>query len=181
MIMDSIANRYASALLTLAIEEKQVFEYQEQMRLIKAVFVDNDELLPFLDHCNIHQVEKKSFLDKLLKNSINVNILNFMKLLIDKNRCKSIIEICNEFKSLCNDYLDVKEGIIYSTKALTPKEILEITNTINKKMNARVELSNQIDSSLLGGFKVVVKDTIFDHSIINKLQSMKYELLDGKR
>jgi F0F1-type ATP synthase delta subunit len=34
---------------------------------------------------------------------------------------------------------------------------------------------------LIGGFKVMVGDTVFDSSIKSKLNSLKYELLDGKR
>ena len=48
------------------------------------------------------------------------------------------------------------------------------------KLNNKVELSNSIDPSLIGGIKIVVNDTVFDNSVSNRLRALKQELINGK-
>ena len=41
----------------------------------------------------------------------------------------------------------------------------------------KVELKNQIDESLIGGVKIVIKDRVYDSSIKYKLEQLKSSLI----
>ena len=45
--MDTIASRYANALLELAIENNKVVEYQNQMKFVYSVIKENPNLVDF--------------------------------------------------------------------------------------------------------------------------------------
>ena len=47
-------------------------------------------------------------------------------------------------------------------------------------MKRKVELTNSIDPSIIGGIKIVINDTVFDNSVTNRLKSLKQELINGK-
>ena len=83
----------------------------------------------------------------------------------------------------CGKIIEVPEGIkfkyIRDKKFCNSSCSAKYNNSI-RKLNKKVELSNVIDTSLMGGIKVVVNDTVFDNSIANKVQSLKQELLNGK-
>ena len=106
--------------------------------------------------------------------------MHFIFLIIDKKRINYLDKICVEFNSECNEYRNIFEGTIYSVERLNEKQIKEIEESIALKLNKKVELSNVLDSSLIGGIKIVVNDTVFDNSIVNRLQSLKQELINGK-
>ena len=56
------------------------------------------------------------------------------------------------------------------------KEIERIETAIAKKIGQKVELTNKIDESLIGGFKVAINDFVFDYSLKNKLELLKNNL-----
>jgi F-type H+-transporting ATPase subunit delta len=64
---------------------------------------------------------------------------------------------------------------------LTPDELKAISAAVEKASNVQVELVNELDPALLGGVRVVVGATVYDSSIKSKIDSLKYELLEGKR
>ena len=80
---------------------------------------------------------------------------------------------------MCNHYLHIKEGIIYSTEILSHEQIKKVEDKLSKIINAKVELTNQIDEKLIGGIKVIVDEKVFDGSIKNKLEKLKSTLISG--
>ena len=107
-------------------------------------------------------------------------ILNFLKLLVDKSRFNLSIDIFKEFNSLANDYRGIKEGILYVATSLDEAKVKAIEAKITKKIGKNVELTQIVDESLIGGFKVVISDLVIDNSIKNKLESLKNDLVEEK-
>ena len=178
--MDTIASRYAKALLELAIETDKVIDYQSQMKYVRSVVNDNLELIDFLKCYTIKDQDKKSLIEKIFSNDVYREILHFIFLLIDKKRISYIIRICDEFNSECNEYRNILEGIIYSVDKLTEEKISKLEESVTLKLNKKVELTNVIDPSIIGGIKIVVNDTVFDNSVASRLQALKQELINGK-
>ena len=100
----------------------------------------------------------------------------FIKLLIKKHRISSFSYIAQEFISNCNETIGISEGFVYSTSPLNQKQIEDIEDAISTKMNQKVELTNKIDTRLIGGVKVVVHDHVYDGSIKYKLETLKQKL-----
>jgi F-type H+-transporting ATPase subunit delta len=103
-----------------------------------------------------------------------------MFLLIDKKRINYIENICKEFNSACNENRGVLEGIIYTIDELSENQIKKIEDNVSLKMNRKVELTSSIDPSIIGGIKIVVNDTVFDNSVVNRINSLRQELINGK-
>lgn len=178
--MDTIASRYANALLELAIETNKVLDYQNQVKYVYSVIKDNSDLVEFLKCYTINNEAKKELINKIFKDEVYLEIIHFIFLLIDKKRINYLSRICQEFNSVCNEYRGVLEGIIYSVEPLEEKRIQEVEANVALKLKKKVELTNLIDSSIIGGIKIVVNDTVFDNSIASRLQSLKQELINGK-
>lgn len=178
--MDTIASRYANALLELAIENNKVVEYQNQMKFVYSVIKENPNLVDFFKCYTIENKDKKELINKIFKDEFFIEILHFMFLLIDKKRINYIERICKEFNSACNENRGVLEGIIYTIDELSESQIKKIEDNVSLKMKRKVELTNSIDPSIIGGIKIVVNDTVFDNSVANRLKSLKQELINGK-
>lgn len=178
--MDTIASRYAKALIELAIENNKVEVYQKQVKYVHSVIKENKELVEFLKCYTIESSNKKDLLKKIFSNDIDLEVLYFLFLIIDKKRINYLERIFVEFNSECNEYRNILEGTIYSYEKLDEIQINKIEESVALKLNKRVELSNVIDASLIGGIKVVVNDTVFDNSIASRMQSLKQELINGK-
>lgn len=176
--MDSLYSRYANALFSIALEENKVEFYKNEIKMLKQVILQNDEILHLLSSCFILKEDKEKIIDDVFKNQ-DINIINFLKVIVNNKRTNYLIKIFEEFIKTCNENLNVKEGIVYSITKLDKKQVEEIEKALKVRLNCEVELVNLIDERLLGGVKVVIEDKIFDGSIKNKLEKLKSSLISG--
>ena len=99
-----------------------------------------------------------------------------MCVVVDNNRCKYLLDILKEFDRISLNELNVKKGIIYTTIKLTKQQIEKINEKVSKILKANVYLVNEIDTKLIGGFKIVVDDYIIDDSLKYRLMNLKDEI-----
>ena len=174
--MDSIYSRYASALLSIAREEKKVNEYKDAMKDLMVHFKNETNLQKYLESYFVNEEERFKFIDELVKPYKLNSLGSFLKLLSKKHRIFIFDKIAKEFIKDANEDLGILEGFIYSTEELTKDEIKKVEEAISKKLDNKVELKNLIDTRLLGGVKVVVHDHVFDGSLKGKLNSLRNNL-----
>ena len=58
--MDGIVSRYAEALFLIAKEDNLIKEYQDEMNVIKDIFVENKEFLEILSSAFLSKEERKA-------------------------------------------------------------------------------------------------------------------------
>lgn len=178
--MESVHKSYAVALFELANEAKQLELYQEETKAISNILKDNKEFLNLLTNQFINKEDKKQLLDNVFKNKVDAMVLNFLKLLVDKQRFNITLDVFKEFNSLANDYRGIKEGVLYTASLLDEAKVKAIEAKIAQKIGKKVELTMVKDETLIGGFKVVISDLVIDNSIKNKLESLKNDLVEEK-
>ena len=178
--MESVHKSYAVALFELANEAKQLELYQEETKAISNILKDNKEFLNLLTNQFINKDDKKQLLDNVFKNKVDAMVLNFLKLLVDKQRFNITLDVFKEFNSLANDYRGIKEGVLYTASLLDEAKVKAIEAKIAQKIGKKVELTMVKDETLIGGFKVVISDLVIDNSIKNKLESLKNDLVEEK-
>lgn len=178
MQMTSLGKRYASALLSIALQENKNEEYREYVKSIISILEEDDSLIKLLDSANLTKDEKKSIVDKVFKSCPYEYINNTIKVVIDNGRSKYLKDILTAFVSLSNARDGISEGYIYSAQNMTKEEIERISLAISKKINKKVYLLPKINEELIGGFKVVIDDYVFDTSILYKIEEMKASLME---
>lgn len=176
--MDSLYSRYANALFSIALEENQVDFYRKEIKMIRKIFFENEDLIHLFSSHFIDEKEKNDVVDQIFSNE-NINIVNFIKIIIRNKRATSIIKIFDEFIKDCNQDLKIKSGTIYSVNELNQKQINDLEKALESKLKCQVELINVIDKKLIGGIKIQVEDQIFDGSIKNKLENLRKSLISG--
>ena len=178
--MDSIYSHYANALLSIAKEEKRVVEYKLALVEVGDYFNAHSETKRYLESYFVDFKDKCEVIDVLTKGFKLENLTNFLKVLVKNHRFNIINRIVKEYVEISNDELGVLEGIVYSTIELTRGEISRLEESVSKKLSQRVELTNHIDMSLIGGIKIVIHDHVFDGSLKGKLESLKLNLKERR-
>lgn len=175
--MDAVALRYATSLFELASETESIETFEKDLSLVKNVLVSDEAILKFFNHYSITKEEKIKVINQAFKNEVSLYVLNFLKLLVDKNRTSYLLKIIDAYHHLTNKHLGIKEGTIYSTYMLEENDIKRIEEAMSQKLNAKVKLFCEIDTSLIGGLKVVVENHVEDGSVKNRMNLLKQELL----
>lgn len=174
--MLEIAQNYASALLSLAIDENKVVDYQKEVKALRKIIRDNDDFLLLLDSRFLSVEERMHNVELILK-GFSLDVVNFIKIIVKHNRVNYLMDILNGFNSLANENQDIVEGLIYSAFPLDESTLLKIKNKISQIENHEVDLISKIDPSLIGGVKVVINSHVYDGSIKNQLEKMQINLL----
>ena len=169
---NSLYNKYALALLNIAIEENKVNEYREEIKELTKILKKNKELVYLLTNKITSASDAFLLIDKIFK-SCNVNIRNFIKVIYKNSRIFYLYQIFKESLYRFDDYLKIERGTIYSSTKLDEISINKISKIIENKINKKIELENIIDPSLIGGFKIILKNDIYDTSINNQLVNIR--------
>ena len=174
--MDSPVFHYAVALFDIAKEEGKIVSYLEDAKVLSEVINENKELIKLLSSYFLNEDEKNEIIDNSFSLLNEVNVKNLLKLITANHMVSKLDDLLDEFIEMCNESLGVKKGKLYSTKELSKEEIAKIESAFDSKLNIKVQLENIVDTSLIGGVRVVINDHVYDGSLKNQLESLKSSL-----
>jgi F-type H+-transporting ATPase subunit delta len=177
MSNELVAKRYANALFELASEQNLVETVEHDLQVVKKEYVENHELNKFLQHPAITKESKKSVLSETFA-QISETVLNLVCLLVDKHRLSIIPGLVTEYVNIANESRNIADATVYSVNALSQEELDKIGAIFASKLGkSSLRVTNEIDPSLIGGYKVRIGNRIFDGSIKNKLVRIERELI----
>lgn len=174
--MNELASRYALALFSLKRDEDKLLETQKEVKELHRLIKEDEEFMSILASHSLSIEDRLEIVENVFA-SIDEEIKNFIKIIVENNRAKYLLDIFDEFNSLVNEYRGVKEGLAYSAMPLSDKEIDHISKSISEIEKMPVELKNKVDPSLIGGIKVVINDHVYDGSIKHQIEDMRLTLL----
>jgi F-type H+-transporting ATPase subunit delta len=173
-LISNISKRYARAFFEIAGEEKKLEQYYDELRQFSSMVAENKDLGGFLANPIFDQDSKKKVLQKIIgKLSLSKMTINFLNLLIDKNRIDVLPDIETCYRLLMDETLQ-KVRVTVKTAFPLSSQMQDYIMANLKKMTGRsVEVTVEDDQGLLGGIVIGVGDTLYDGSIKNQLNNMR--------
>ena len=175
-MVNVIASRYAEALFQIGEEENITSELYEEIKEVDEIIKENNDLNNVFKSPLVAKEEKKNLINELFDNKVNKNIINLMKILIDKNRMSSIKSIVQGYKELLDEKNNVKEGSVITAVAMKESELKLLEEKLSNKYNKNITLVNEVDSTVLGGVLVKLGNEEIDGTVKTRLSKMKEEL-----
>ncbi|NQZ65667.1 MAG: ATP synthase F1 subunit delta [Mycoplasmatales bacterium] len=175
--MTEYINGYSLALFSLAKDEKKLTKYKDEALLIMESIIKTEEFEVFLDSRSIDTEIKNKVIKKSFDKKINKNLYNFLLLIVKRNKVKIILPVLKKLVKLINNDFNINEGIVYSARKLTQKEIKGISLKTEKILKTKISLVNKVDKSLISGFRIEVGDELIEDSITSRIEEMKEQLL----
>lgn len=170
-----VAQRYAQALLEFADDKYPKEQILNDISDIQKSYLQSDDLQRVMTSPVISQEDKKELLTKIFKD-VNVLILNFLKLLVDKNRFGIFSSIVKEYKNEINKMNNLLGIKVFSAIELTDSEKAMIKVKLEKNLKKEIELDWAVDNELIGGLLFESGDNIIDCSLKKKLQDINKEI-----
>src|SRR5690625_459747 len=172
-----VAKRYADALFQLASEKNNSETIQNELRTVQEVFQKNEKLGTILNHPRVNKDEKMKIVDDAF-NSLNKEVVNLIKLLVERHRIDSIVSVIEHFNQLYNEANGIALATVYSVRPLTESETSDLEASFKKQFDkSSITINNVVDPSVIGGVKIRVGNTIYDGSISGKLNRIKHNLV----
>ncbi|TYO96563.1 ATP synthase F1 subunit delta [Desulfallas thermosapovorans] len=176
MLKGAVAGRYAEALYEIALKEKLVDQLEAELKSVVEVIEGSEQLKKVLFHPRITAAEKKEVLNGLFKDHISGIAMDFLGLVVDRQREVYIADITAYFTGLANKARNISDVQVTSAVELTKEEKKKLAAVLAKSTGKKVKLSYNVDKELLGGLVVRVGDKVIDGSVRTRLQTLREHL-----
>lgn len=173
-----VENVYAKAVLELAKEENRVEAIYEELKELREVLINNADFSALIASPMLYSLEKKAVLKKVFEAELSKEVMNFLLILVEKNRIGLLVKIIEEFETLYYSYANITKAKVYTTLPLEEDMLEALREALKKLSSSEVVIETKIDEDLLGGIKVVMGDKIIDSTTLFRLKKLGAELRD---
>ena len=170
--MEHIARVYAESLFGAAKDAGKLDEINDQLAEFVDALSENQEMQLFLFSPYFSSAEKVEGIEKAVSGA-EAELVNFLRLLVDKHRMPVIFRIRRQFDALWkreNKRLDVT---VTSAVELDPQVVESIGKSIEEQTGQKIELATNVDENVLGGLVLQVGNMVLDASIRNRLEKLR--------
>ena len=136
----------------------------------------NPDVQDFARNPNVTEAQVADAFASLVQSPLTAEAKNFIHMLIENGRVSLLPEIGAQFHMLKNAQEGAADASITSAFELSSTQVAELVSTLEKKFGRKLNPTVTVDSSLIGGVRVVVGDEVLDTSVRAKLQQMHVAL-----
>ncbi len=101
-----------------------------------------------------------------------------MRVLAENHRLLLLPEIAAHFELLRAQIENTVDVEVVSAVPLDAAQTEKLRQALDKRLKARVRMTNAVDSSLLGGAVIRAGDLVIDGSLKGRLERLRTELTD---
>ena len=170
--MQEAARVYAEALFDVAKEKGKLDAVRGELAQFADAVDGNRELQVFFFSPYFSSAEKVAGLKRAVSDA-DAELLNFLGLLIEKQRMPEIFRIRRQLDELWkreNRRIDVT---VTSAVTLEPAVVEKVGEEIERQTGQKVELSSRVDAEILGGIVLQVGNKVLDASIRSRLEKLR--------
>jgi F-type H+-transporting ATPase subunit delta len=170
-----ISVRYSRAIFQSALEHKILDKVNQDMIFI-AEICRTPEATEFLQSPVIVPSKKEAIFHKMLEGNVEEITLSLIDLVVKNGRESFIPAIARVFIHETRKYKGITESVLTTAVKVDDKVKQQITDLISGVFKTKVQLKENIDPEIVGGFILQIEDSYIDASIRNKLRKIKKEL-----
>ncbi len=173
--LSTIARPYAVAAYKLGKEKKALAKWSEMLGFATQVASDA-KMQAYINDPNVVAGDLQATFLKVCGNKLNENAQNLIKVLVEYGRLSVLPAITTAFEELkAHDEGTLEANIIAASKP-SAAEVKGLVKRLEAKFGKKVEATVSVDEEIIGGFKIIVGDTVIDASVKGQLQNLAYTL-----
>lgn len=170
----TIARPYAQAVFESALEHKTVDKWLKQLEAMACACSD-EVFIHALKNASSPDAASKILTD-LLGDLLDEYGQNLVKLLGSNARFEVVPEIYQEFVRLNDEHNKVLTAQLISARKIDAKDVKALTDKLSKKYDCKVQLTTEIDPSIIGGAVLKIGDEVIDASVKTSLLELSSTL-----
>jgi ATP synthase F1 delta subunit len=180
MIAHQVAKKYSTALFNIVRSKGLIDLAYDQFEDLDKLIKQDETLIRFLLAPHVLDQHKVALVRNVFAPRLEPLFLEFLLVLVNKHRIGYLHEIIEEFRALVADARGMIVAKVTAAAPITQTERDALIARLKAKTGKLVELEVKVDSSILGGMIVILKDKIVDGSVTHKLSLLREELMKLK-
>jgi F-type H+-transporting ATPase subunit delta len=170
--MQEAARVYAEALFDVAKDKGKLDAIRDELGQFADAVDGERDLQVFFFSPYFSSAEKVAGLRRAVGGA-DPELLNFLELLIEKQRMPEIFRVRRHFEELWKQENRRLEVTVTSAIELDPAVVGKVGEEIERQTGQRVDLSSRVDGEILGGIVLQVGNKILDASIRTRLEKLR--------
>ena len=172
------SSRYAKALLDLAVEQNSIDAVKNDMNYVISMCEGSHDLTVLLKSPIIKTHQKIAALEAIFKGGVSELTFKYIEIITAKGRESMLENIAHSYLRLYRAHKNIVKAEVKSAVALDDTLRAKVRDLVAKQGAGEIELSETVDTSLIGGFVVTIDDQQIDASVISQLNKMKQSFSD---
>jgi len=172
-----IIKKYTQALYRVAVKEGEINQISTRLHSIKGILKSIPALNQLLITRRVQVQDKMIILKNILGDIISDVEMDLMVLLMENGHMMLLGEVIKHFDYLLDKNSEVIKVQITSSTRLSDDEVQQISSKIENKIQKKVDVKTKTDTSIIGGIKLRVGNTLIDGSVFSRLQKMRDALI----
>ncbi|WP_424128357.1 F0F1 ATP synthase subunit delta [Roseiarcus sp.] len=170
-----VAGRYASALFSLAQDDRQTEAVAQSLSKLDALIAESPDFQRLVRSPVFSAGDQLKALDAILaREDFGRITANFVRLITVKRRLFYIRDMIAAYRKLYDASRGVTRAEVTSATALTDANVLALKEQLRAASGGReVELETKIDPSIIGGLVVRLGSRMVDGSLRTKLNAIR--------
>jgi len=176
--MAVFATRYARAFADVVAQfHVGASEVDKQLKDFLATWDESAQLREVFEDPSVPVPQKLAVLDKM-KGQLKLapQVRNFLAVLIEHDRIGSVHDVVAEYHKELQQRLGIHQAEITTARKLTSEDRAALLEHVGKLAQGQVEASFKLDESILGGVIVRIGSTVYDGSVLGRVERLKEEL-----
>jgi F-type H+-transporting ATPase subunit delta len=175
------ANRYARALLDVAIKERaDLDQIERELASFADLFKQHPALEKVLLNPAVPAPRKRDAFQQIVKSARPAPVLGkLLVLLAERDRLVLLPDLLGAYRERLLDHQKVVRAEVTTASPLGAERAQAIEKRLSEVTGRTVTLRTQVDPSLIGGVVARIGSTVYDGSVTTQLQKMKQRLVEG--
>jgi F-type H+-transporting ATPase subunit delta len=172
--MSDLPGRYASALLDLADERKAFDEVAEDLKTLRALIDESEDLRRLLGSPVFTRDEQRKAMTALIeKAGIGELTRRFVMVVTENRRLFALKGMIDSYLAELARRRGEITAQVTSARALSDDQQAALLETLRGSVGGKVQLDLKVDPALIGGLVVKVGSRMIDSSLRSKLQRLQ--------
>ena len=171
---------YASAMLQVGSALGAASAFGEQLTVVAHAISDDPQMRVFIESPKISRENKKAVLSSALTGKVAEQVLNLLKLLIDRGRQFLVQDIADTYTELEDVAAGRVKATITSAVEMPAEQRDSLVASIQTKTGREVVATEVVDPELLAGLTIQVGDLVVDGSLRSHLHRVRQEVLQTR-
>ncbi|GLI70727.1 hypothetical protein VaNZ11_015752 [Volvox africanus] len=175
---NEVSESYAKALVELADEKGKLEAVHADVDAVSSLMKENKKLSDLIMNPVVEADKKRAVLAKIAKEAgFQQYTVNFLNLLVEKDRLALVPEICECFEDFYCQMTDTQVATLRSAVKLEQEQQFLIAKKLQELTGSKnIKLKPVIDSSLIAGFVVEYGSSQIDLSIRGQIERVADQL-----
>ena len=171
----SSARRYAEAAFQLAVAADAVAGWRHDLATADASLAEPRVAAVLADR-GLAVEAREALVKAVLGQRVRGPVQNLVLLLLRRGRLELLPAVTAEFAGLDDRRNGITTAVATSAAPLQPDEVRALVARLEQLSGGRVQLTQAVDPSLLGGVQVRLGDRLIDGSVRGRLERLRHRL-----